>query len=69
MNFPITFDDISLWIAITAIILWITLEVILVRYEKTKYRIERKKLKKITLMISILFMLTVVIRAIAILLL
>lgn len=67
MNFPLSFDEISLWLAISAMILWLTLETLLVRYEKRTYRIERKKLKKITLAISFLFIVTVGLKAISIL--
>ena len=62
MQFPMTFDDFSLWFAITAIILWIALEIILVRYETHKHRIDRKKLRQVTLIVSILFIMSVAAR-------
>ena len=62
MRFPLTFWDISLWLAITAIILLITSELTSPDYGHTKLLIEKRKLRAATVVISILFMVTIAIR-------
>ena len=62
MQFPLSFWDISLWLAVTAIILLVTSELISPRYGKTNIQIEKKKLRNIALTISTLFLITVAIR-------
>jgi len=62
MNFPLSFWDISLWLAITAIILLITSELISPYYGKTNLQINKKRLKNAALTIGILFLITVAIR-------
>jgi hypothetical protein len=62
MNFPLSFWDISLWLAITAIILLITSELISPYYGKTRMLINKKRLKNAALAMSILFLITVAIR-------
>jgi hypothetical protein len=62
MEFPLTFWDISLWLAVTAIILLITTELTSPRYGRTRLYIERERLRNITLVVSLLFSLTVAIR-------
>jgi len=62
MDFPLTFWDISLWLAITAIILLITSELISPYYGKTNLLINKKRLKNVALVVSTLFLITVVIR-------
>jgi len=62
MNFPLTFWDISLWLAITAIILLITSELISPYYGKTNLLINKKKLRNVALTVSTLFLITVAIR-------
>ena len=62
MNFPLTFWDISLWLAITAIILLITSELISPYYGKTNLLINKKKLRNVALIVSTLFLITVAIR-------
>jgi hypothetical protein len=64
MNFPLSFWDLSLWLAVTAIILLITSELISPHYGKTNFLINKKRLKNISLTISILFLITVAIRMI-----
>ena len=66
MNFPLSFWDISLWLAITAIILLITSEMLSPHYGKINIRIERKRLKNVAFAGSILFLATVAIRIISI---
>jgi len=62
MFFPLGFWDISLWLAITAIILLITLEMLSPKYGKINIYINRKRLRNVTLVVLILFLATVAIR-------
>ena len=62
MNFPLSFWDISLWLAVTAIILLITSELISPYYGKTNILINKKRLNHTALAMGILFLITVAIR-------
>jgi len=62
MNFPLSFLDISLFLAVTAIILLITSELISPYYGKTNLLINKKRLKRAALIVSILFLMTIVVR-------
>ena len=66
MSFPLTFWDISLLLAITAIILLITSEMLSPYHGKINIRVNRKKLKNAAFAVSILFLATVAIRIISI---
>jgi hypothetical protein len=66
MDFPLAFWDISLWLAITAIVLLITSELISPYYGKTNLLINKKKLRNVALTVSTLFLITVAIRIITI---
>jgi hypothetical protein len=66
MTFPLGFWDISLLLAITAIILLITSELVSPHYGKTNILINKKKLKNTAITVSILFLITVAIRIISI---
>ena len=66
MNFPLSFWDISLWLAVTAIILLITSELISPYYGKTNLLINKKRLRNVALTVSTLFLITVAIRIITI---
>jgi len=68
MSFPLSFWDISLWLAITAVILLITSELLSPYYGKTDIRISKKKLRNVAFAVSILFLATIVIRIISIVL-
>jgi len=68
MYFPLGLWDISLWLAITAIILLITSEMLSPQYGKINIHINRKRLRNATLVVSILFLATVAIRIISIVL-
>jgi hypothetical protein len=63
MHFPLSISDISLWLAVTAIILLITSELV---SSSTKYSrnliIERKRLRLIALALGVGFMITVIMR-------
>lgn len=62
MQFPLTFWDISLWLAVTAIILLATAELISPYYGRTNLVVEKGRLRKVALLLGILFMITVAIR-------
>ena len=62
MDFPLSFWDISLWLAVTAIILLITSELISPYYGKTSLLINKKRLRNVALTMSIMFLITVAIR-------
>jgi len=66
MQFPLGFWDISLLLAITAIILLVTSELLSPYYGKTGIQINKKRLKNTALAFSILFLATVAIRIISI---
>jgi len=62
MTFPLGFWDISLLIAVTAIILLITSEMLSPYYGKVNILIDRKRLKNAAITFSIIFLATVAIR-------
>ncbi len=62
MRFPLEFYDISIWLALSSIILLITSELTNPLYGKTNLIIERKRLKNIAIIISIFFLLFAVIK-------
>jgi hypothetical protein len=66
MTFPLSFSDISLLLATTAIILLITSELLSPYYGKINIQINKKRLKNTALAFSILFLTTVAIRIISI---
>ena len=66
MHFPLTFNDVSLWLAVTSIILLITSELISPHYGRTNLLINKKLLRNTALILGTLFLLTVAIRIITI---
>lgn len=66
MQFPLNFWDISLWLAITAIILLTTSEIISPHYGPLNLIINRKRLRNAAIITSTLFLATVIIRIIGI---
>jgi hypothetical protein len=62
MQVPLSFWDVSLWLAVTAITLLITAELISPYYGQTNLHINKKKLKNAALTTGILFLITVAIR-------
>jgi len=62
MQFPLSFWDISLWLAITALILLLTTELIVQSHGKTKFPIKKKKLRNATYLIGISFIFTIILR-------
>jgi hypothetical protein len=59
MTFPLSFWDISLLLAVTAIILLITSEMLSPHYGKTNILINKKKLKNAAIIISAIFLTTI----------
>ena len=62
MQFPLSLWDISLWLAVTSIILLATSELLSPYYGQTNLLIDKKRLKQISLTLGILFLITVAIR-------
>ena len=62
MNFPLGIWDISLLLAITAIILLITSEMLSQYYGKINVRINRRKLRNTSIAASIVFLITITLR-------
>ena len=62
MDFPSYIWDISLWLAVTAIILLISSELASQYGGKTNISINRKRLRNVALTVSALFLTTVAIR-------
>lgn len=66
MQFPLSMSDISLWIAVTAIILLVTAELISPYSEQFgDVVIEKKRLRLVALFLGLAFMVTVLMRVIA----
>ena len=59
---PLSFWDLSLWIAVTAIILLVTSELLSPYYGRTSIIVNKKRLRMVALSFGILFMITVFIR-------
>lgn len=66
LQFPLSFWDISLWLAFTAIILLVTTELISPYYGRTRLRISKKRLKNVALATSALFLTSAAMRIIEI---
>lgn len=62
MAFPLSFEDISFLLAAFAIILLITSALLSPYYGKINILINKKKLRNVTITVSILFIATLVIR-------
>ena len=64
MNFPLSFSDISLWLAVMAIILLVTSELLTSSTGPLRnVAMERKRLRLLALALGLGFMATVVMRA------
>jgi len=66
MDFPLSFSDISLWLAIMTIILLVTSELISPYYGRTHLLINKKRLRNTALTVSTLFLITVAIKIVTI---
>ena len=64
MNFPLSLSDFSLWLAVMAIILLITSELLSSSAEYSKsIVVEKKRLRLVALALGMGFMITVIMRA------
>ena len=68
MNFPLDFWDVSLFLAVTSVILLITSELLSPYYGKIGMRVNKRRLQNAAVVVSILFLATVAIKIIAIIL-
>jgi hypothetical protein len=64
LQIPFTFLDISLWLAVTSITLFITAELASTYYGQTRLYINRRRLERTALAFGTLFMITVAINII-----
>jgi hypothetical protein len=62
MEFPLSFWYVSLWLAVIAIILLVTAELISPYHGRTNLVIDKKRLRRAALVAGILFLATVIIR-------
>ena len=62
MQIPLDFWNVSLWLAVTAIILLITAQLASAYDEPATLLIEKKRLRKAALVIGVLFLITVAMR-------
>lgn len=62
MQLPLTFSDITLWLAITSIILLATSELISPYYGKTSLLIEKGRLRYVALTTGIIFILAILVQ-------
>jgi len=62
MQFPLDLLDVSLWLAFMGVILLITSEIISPYYGKTPILIEKRRLRKIALIVGSIFIFTVLIQ-------
>jgi hypothetical protein len=68
MSFPLNTDDLSLLLAITALILLVTSELLSPYYGKVSLSINKRRLRNTALAFSILFLATVALRVASIIL-
>jgi len=64
MQFPLSLSDISLWIAITALIVLVTSELLFSYAGKMNFPIDKMRLRLAALSLGAAFMVTVLLRAI-----
>jgi hypothetical protein len=62
MAFPLGLWDLSLWTAITAMILLVTSELLSPYYGRTRFMINRKRLRIVALIVAFVFLATVTYR-------
>ena len=62
--FPLGFNEINLWLAFTAIILLITSELVSQAYGKTNFYLDRKRLRRTGIVVSVVFLLSLALRII-----
>jgi hypothetical protein len=62
VQIPLTLDDISLWLAVTTFVLQATLVFLNPQFGHTKIYIDRGKLKKVSNIISIIFIIAIILK-------
>lgn len=62
MQFTLRFVDISLWLAVTSIILLATSEFISLEYGQIGLIVEKKHLQRVAIILGVLFLFTVALR-------
>jgi hypothetical protein len=62
MQFPLSIWEISLWLAVTSMILLLASELTSPRYGSANLLINKKALKSVAILTAILFLITVLIR-------
>lgn len=67
MILPLSFEDITLLIAVTSIILLVTSELLSPRYGKINIIIDKKKLRNSAIVATMLFLLTLILRILSLL--
>ena len=60
--FPLSFNDINLWLAFTAIVLLVTSELVSQAYGKTNFYLDRKRLRRAGIAVSVIFLLSLALR-------
>lgn len=58
MRFPLSFYDFSIWVTIVAIIILFTSEILQPKYKPKGIHIDTVRLRKVALMVSLLFLVT-----------
>ncbi|MBO3804044.1 MAG: hypothetical protein JTT11_09305 [Candidatus Brockarchaeota archaeon] len=66
MRFPLTFWDLSLWLAVVSIILLATSELLSPYYGRTGIALDKRVLRSASLAAGILFLFTVAVRIVGI---
>jgi uncharacterized membrane protein len=62
LSLPLGFWDLSLWTAVTAIILLVTSELLSPWYGRTGVMIDKKRLRMVALVVALIFLVTVAYR-------
>jgi len=62
LQFPLSFADLTLWLAITSIILLATSELISPYYGRTNLLVEKRRLRSAALTIGIIFILSILVQ-------
>ena len=63
MEFPPGLWDVSLWLAVVALILLATSELVSPYHGQTNLLIDKKRLRRVALVVGILFLMTLALRA------
>ena len=61
MRVPLSFIDINIWLALQTILLFITAELLSPHYDKINILIDKRRFRKVTISIAVLFFITIII--------